>query len=145
MGDDALQSDRCECGYLLRGLPGPNCPECGRSIPPEPQPRFDFRWESGVSLAALLLLFALALPASGLLPHYAGRDVLDSLLQLLAAAPLAVVALVFALSGHRHARFDGPSGFSTIVVVLAVIATLYCVAWFCSTVVEAYRFDPARL
>ena len=107
MSDDALQPDCCECGYLLRGLSGPNCPECGRSIPPEPEPKFDFRWESGVSLAALLTLFAMALP--GLLPHTAGRYVLDSLLQVLAAGPIAVVALVFALSGCRHARFDGPS------------------------------------
>lgn len=38
-----LEEPRCECGYLLYRAPGENCPECGRTIPPED------RWGSAQS------------------------------------------------------------------------------------------------
>ena len=35
MSVDVPDSAQCrECGYLLRGLPEPRCPECGRPFDP---------------------------------------------------------------------------------------------------------------
>jgi hypothetical protein len=35
---------RCRCGYLLRGLTEPRCPECARAIPSGKKPYFGLRW-----------------------------------------------------------------------------------------------------
>ena len=40
MGSELEQqpaAERCRCGYLLKGLTGKRCPECGRPIPGKPR------------------------------------------------------------------------------------------------------------
>ncbi len=41
-----FQEPRCECGYLLLGLPQPTCPECGRDVSARQQ------WASGEAAAS---------------------------------------------------------------------------------------------
>jgi len=40
-----VENARCLwCGYPLQGLPGPVCPECGRSFDPDDQSTYDHPW-----------------------------------------------------------------------------------------------------
>ena len=57
---------RCQtCGYLLRGLPEPRCPECGRGTMPQARPAFGLlgapssRWRLAKWTAQLAIPFAL--------------------------------------------------------------------------------------